>query len=79
MKEEDTIETKLKAIGGRLKQLREAGGFEGGYVGFAIHHVNMQPKQYWKLEAGTANFTIKTLLRVLDVHKISLEDFFKST
>ncbi|MBO6495538.1 MAG: helix-turn-helix transcriptional regulator [Roseivirga sp.] len=79
MKEEETIETTLKAIGDRLKQLREAGGFEGGYVGFAIHHVNMQPKQYWKLEAGTANFTIKTLLRVLDVHKISLEDFFKST
>ncbi|KYG77521.1 MULTISPECIES: helix-turn-helix domain-containing protein [Roseivirga] len=79
MKEEETIETTLKAIGDRLKQLREAGGFEGGYVGFAIHHVNMQPKQYWKLEAGTANFTIKTLLRVLDVHKITLEDFFKGT
>lgn len=79
MKEEEKIETTLKAIGDRLKQLREAGGFEGGYVGFAIHHVNMQPKQYWKLEAGTANFTIKTLLRVLDVHKISLEDFFKGT
>ena len=79
MKEEETIETTLKAIGNRLKQLREAGGFEGGYVGFAIHHVNMQPKQYWKLEAGTANFTIKTLLRVLDVHKITLEDFFKGT
>lgn len=73
----ERIDDTLKAIGNRLKELREAGGFEGGYVGFAIHHVDMQPKQYWKLETGTTNFTIKTLLRVLAVHNISLEEFFK--
>jgi hypothetical protein len=76
MKEGEAIDDALKAIGERLKKLRED-SFEGGYVKFAIHHVDMQPKQYWKLEAGTANFTIKTLLRVLDVHKLSLGEFFK--
>ncbi|MCO6359173.1 helix-turn-helix domain-containing protein [Roseivirga pacifica] len=77
MEEMEPIDDTLKAIGNRLKELREAGGFDGGYVAFAIHHVDMQPKQYWKLETGSTNFTIKTLLRVLAVHKLSLEEFFK--
>lgn len=76
MKDEQEFNDKLKTIGAKLKHLREEGQFEGGYVGFAIHHADMQPKQYWKLEAGTANFTIKTLLRVLKVHKMTLEEFF---
>tara|TARA_R110000796_G_scaffold96719_1_gene203209 strand:+ start:671895 stop:672131 length:237 start_codon:yes stop_codon:yes gene_type:complete len=76
MKEGEATDDALKAIGERLKKLRED-SFEGGYVKFAIHHVDMQPKQYWKLEAGTANFTIKTLLRVLAVHGITLQEFFQ--
>lgn len=77
MKDEKATEDFLKEVGNRLKELRKGGGFEGGYVGFAIHQLDMQPKQYWELEAGKTNFTIKTLRKVLKVHKISLEDFFK--
>lgn len=77
MDDEKAIEGHLLAIGQKLRELRQNGGFEGGYVGFAIHHVGMQPKQYWKLEAGTANFTIRSLLKVLAVHEISLGEFFE--
>lgn len=77
MRDEKAIDDLLKALGDRLKELRKKGGYEGGYVGFAIHKLNMQPKQYWELEAGKANFTMKTLVKVLDAHDITLEEFFK--
>lgn len=77
MEDDKALDVHLKAVGEKLKQLRLNSEFDGGYVGFSIHEVGMQPKQYWKLEAGTTNFTIKTLLKVLAVHKLTLEEFFK--
>lgn len=76
MEDEKAVNDLLKTLGERLKELRKKGGFEGGYVGFAIHHLQMQPKQYWELEAGKANFTMKTLVKVLKAHNITFEEFF---
>ena len=77
MSDEKKLNSVLKAAGKKFKDLRKNGSFEGGYVGFAIHQLQMQPKQYWELEEGKTNFTMKTLLKILEVHKITLEDFFK--
>ena len=33
--------------------------------------------QYWRLEKGMANLSMATLLRLLQVHKLTLADFFK--
>jgi transcriptional regulator with XRE-family HTH domain len=64
----------LKAIGKRLVMLRKKGGFKS-YETFAFDH-GMARQSYWRLEQGE-NMTIKSLLKVLAVHKISIEDFFK--
>lgn len=32
--------------------------------------------QYWRIERGKANLTLKSLERILDIHKISVQDFF---
>lgn len=71
---EEAIDYTIKKIGQRLRQLRIENGYKS-YVEFALE-AEIQPKQYWKLEAGTANFTIRTLLRVLVVHKLTLDEFF---
>jgi len=73
---DEILDKNLEAIGQRLKELRIEAGYSS-YVDFAIKN-NMQPKQYWKLEAGKTNFTIRTLLDVLRVHGISLSDFFSA-
>ena len=77
MQDEKAMDDQLKAIGNRLRELRVNGKYKCGYAVFAIQHANIQPRQYWRLEAGEANFTIKTLLKVLDVHELSLEEFFE--
>ncbi|MFY0689062.1 MAG: helix-turn-helix transcriptional regulator [Cyclobacteriaceae bacterium] len=66
---------RVQAIGNRLKELRIEAGYTS-YVDFSIKH-KIEPKQYWRLEAGAANFTINTLLRILEFHDITLENFFK--
>lgn len=65
---------RLKKIGERIKELRIKTG-AGSYEAFAWDH-DLSRQSYWRLEKGV-NFRIETLLRVLDIHKISLEKFFK--
>ena len=66
--------THLEKIGSKLKQLRVDKGFSS-YENFAYQN-DLSRIQYWRMEKGT-NFTIKNLLKILDIHKITLEDFFK--
>lgn len=75
MQNQDPIEDEIRQIGERIKKLRIDAGYTS-YVDFAIQN-DMQPKQYWRLEAGVANFTIRTLLKIIKIHGISLEEFFK--
>lgn len=77
MDDEKAVNDQLKAIGESLKKLRSDGDFEGGYVGFAIHHVKIAPRQYWRIETGETNVTIGTLMKVLKVHNMSLKEFFE--
>ncbi len=68
-------EKELKKIGKRLKKLRIKKGF-GSYESFAIEY-NFSRMQYWRMEQGKTNITLRSLLSVLNVHKVTIEDFFK--
>lgn len=62
-----------KKIAEKVKQLRIDKGYSS-YENFAYEN-DLSRVQYWRLERGT-NFTINYLLRVLEIHKLSLSEFF---
>ena len=65
---------RIKLIASKIKQLRIDAGYSS-HENFAWEH-ELSRVQYWRVESGS-NITLKTLLRILDIHQISLEDFFK--
>ncbi|CAL2104150.1 XRE family transcriptional regulator [Tenacibaculum sp. 190130A14a] len=71
---DDINQTRRKAIGNRIKELRKKAGYSS-YETFATDN-GMPRKNYWRVENGN-NFTINTLLRLSEIHKITLEEFFK--
>lgn len=66
----------LKEIGVRLKKLRIAKGYKS-YESFAVDN-DLSRMQYWRMEGGLTNITIKSLNRILRIHGITIEEFFKS-
>ena len=66
----------LLEIGERLKLMRLKKGFTS-YEHFAIEH-DLSRMHYWKIEKGKANITIKTLVKLLDLHGCSIEEFFNT-
>lgn len=57
----------------KLEKMRIEKGYTS-YENFAIEH-GISRMQYWRMEKGT-NFTFESLLKILDAHKLSLEEFF---
>jgi transcriptional regulator with XRE-family HTH domain len=74
MKRKKSLDTILIEIGEGLTHLREKKGFDT-LTNFAIRY-DLPPNQYWKIENGKANMTIKTLLKLLAIHGITVEEFF---
>ena len=68
------MDKRILQIGELLRKIRIESGYSS-HEFFAWEH-NIPRVQYWRMEKGN-NFTIKTLLRVLDAHGISLQEFFK--
>jgi transcriptional regulator with XRE-family HTH domain len=64
----------LEQIGSRLRILREKKGYES-IKDFALDH-DLPMIQYWRIEKGKANLTLKSLNRLLAIHRVSMEDFF---
>lgn len=64
---------RMKKIAEKIKQLRIDAGYSN-YENFAWDN-EIGRVQYWRMEKGT-NFTIKSLLKILNIHKITLKDFF---
>lgn len=67
-------EKRLIKIGERLRELRKASGYKS-YENFAFDN-ELNRVQYGRMEKG-ANFTLASLMKVLDIHKLSLDEFFK--
>jgi len=68
------FEKRVSRIAEKIKRLRMESGYKS-YETFAFDH-DLPRVQYWRMEKGT-NFTIKGLLRLLDIHKVSLSEFFE--
>ena len=64
----------IELMGKKLKELRKEKGYTS-YETFAFDN-EINRMQYWRMEKGLSNMSIATLLRVLEVHKMSLKDFF---
>jgi transcriptional regulator with XRE-family HTH domain len=63
-----------KEIGDKLKHLRLKSGYSS-YENFAVEH-DLSRMQYWRIEKGLTNLTIRSLVKILNIHKVTLEDFF---
>ncbi len=76
VKHDSQLEAVLKKIGERLVELRKERGYSS-HETFACDF-NFSRMHYWQIEKGKTNITIKSFLRILEAHNISLEDFFDS-
>ncbi len=65
-----TDEECLRKVGPVLKALREEKGYTS-YETFA-YEFGLARMQYWRMEKGKTNVTIKSLLSVLRIHKVTL-------
>lgn len=68
-------ETQLKSIGRHLREIRKEKGYSSAEI-FAYEN-SLNRVSYWRIENGQ-NFTMKMLLKILDIHGMSLEEFFSS-
>ena len=66
-------EVVFKKIGEKLKRLRIAAGYSS-YETFAQEH-DLSRRYYWGAEKGQ-NLSIQYLIKLLNIHHISIEDFF---
>lgn len=73
---EEALNNTLTRIGSRLTNLRKEKGYSS-HEDFASDF-NLPRVQYWRIEKGKANITIKSLCRLLTIHDLSVEEFFYS-
>jgi len=72
--EENQEFPELVLISERLKEIRKQKGFTNyEHIAFEL---GMSRSAYWRLENG-ANFNLKTLIKVLRLLDVSLEEFFQ--
>lgn len=72
--DESAEDKRIAKIGEKIKALRIEKGYTSSEF-FAWEH-KIPRQSYYKMESGS-NITLKSLLRVLDIHGMSLEEFFK--
>ena len=63
-------EIQLKSIGRHLREIRKEKGYSSAEI-FAYEN-SLNRVSYWRIENGQ-NFTMKMLLKILDIHGLSLE------
>lgn len=69
-----SLDSRMIEIGQRIKALRMEKGYTSAEI-FAYEH-DLNRVSYWRMEKG-CNMTLNSLLRILDIHQISLQEFFK--
>jgi len=71
---QNAINQKIELIASKIKELRVQKGYSS-HEAFAWDN-NLNRVQYWRIEKGS-NITLKTLISILEIHNISLSNFFK--
>ncbi|MEO5601740.1 MAG: helix-turn-helix transcriptional regulator [Cyclobacteriaceae bacterium] len=74
MKTEKAFNNTLVMVGSHLAELRLKKGFTT--IKEFAERYDLPEIQYWRIERGKANITLKSLTRILNIHRISLQDFF---
>lgn len=69
-----TISPELKKVAQKFKQLRIELGYNSQEI-FA-YDKDINRVQYWRVEKGS-NITLATFFKLLEIHKITPEEFFK--
>jgi transcriptional regulator with XRE-family HTH domain len=69
-----SLKSILEQIGEKLRGLREEKGYDS-IKEFALEH-ELPMIQYWRIEKGKANLTLKSLYRLLAIHSVSMQEFF---
>lgn len=73
-KSKKELDKRIMFVAEKLQRLRKEKGYTS-YENFALDN-GLPRVQYWRMERGT-NFTIGSLLKVLDIHQITLKEFFE--
>jgi transcriptional regulator with XRE-family HTH domain len=76
VKKVDALQHTLTLIGKQLVLLRKKKGYKSHET--FCYDFDLPRMQYWRMENGKTNVTLKSLYRVLEIHNISVEDFFSS-
>jgi transcriptional regulator with XRE-family HTH domain len=63
-------------VGEALKQLRIEKGYEN--LSDFVKEFELPMIHYWRIESGKTNMTLKSLMRVLEIHDIPITEFFCS-
>lgn len=74
MPENENIDPRIRQVAERIKQLRLTAGYTS-HESFAWDK-GINRVQYWRIEKGS-NITLQTLLKICDIHGITLGEFFK--
>jgi transcriptional regulator with XRE-family HTH domain len=74
MKNKKSLDIVMEQIGLALAQLRLAKGYDS-IKDFAAQF-GLPMIQYWRIEKGKANVTLKSLYKLLAIHSLSLPQFF---
>lgn len=64
----------LGNIGIRLAELRIKKGYST--IKEFARKYDLPEIQYWRIEKGKANVTLKSLVKILKIHGMSLQEFF---
>jgi transcriptional regulator with XRE-family HTH domain len=75
MKSEKVFTEFLLEVGAKLTELREEKGYHT--IKEFVTKFDLPEIQYWRIEKGKANITIKSLVNILAIHKLSPRDFFE--
>jgi transcriptional regulator with XRE-family HTH domain len=76
VKEEEVLLNLQKRIGLKLTELRKKKGYTS-HEDFALDH-DIPRVQYWRIEKGATNVTLKSLVKLLAIHKLTVEEFFNN-
>lgn len=75
MKSERVFKEFLLEVGAKLTELREEKGYST--IKEFVTRYDLPEIQYWRIEKGKANITVKSLVKILAIHKLSPRDFFE--
>ncbi len=74
MRSDKAFKSMLTEIGTCLAELRVKKGYST--IKAFTERYDLPEIQYWRIERGKANITLKSLSRILNIHRLTIYDFF---